>query len=351
MRTIAQELNAEGMPSPRGGLWSTGTVRAILVNEVYYGKNVWNKRSYSELHRIVGGKAVRIETPDGKKVRRNDSQDWIEADEEHGFPAIISRELFDLAQAKRTSRNKPFTRGKAVSAPYYLSGLAKCSCGHHLQGRGRPGGKRRGYGRQYCYICGGYQMKGKTVCRSYNVTKEALEEPVFESLKRRLMVYGRVSSLQAKVRATLRSRLTQHGPNEWLELSKRLNEVQKTARNWERAIDQGVDITRAVQRLNTLEEQKKRLEAELEQARRRKQLDVDIETATKDVVGQIERLPEILAHGSVAEVKSVLRGFIAAIEYNPEERKARVGFYPLERTEPARAILGFSAPKVRESVW
>jgi len=33
------------------------------------------------------------------------------------------------------------------------------------------------------------------------------------------------------------------------------------------------------------------------------------------------------------------------IEYNPETRKARVGFYPLERSEPARAILGFNAPE------
>jgi hypothetical protein len=72
---------------------------------------------------------------------------------------------------------------------------------------------------------------------------------------------------------------------------------------------------------------------------------VDIAAATKGVVAQIERLPEVLTHGSVAEVKAVLKGFVATVEYNPETRKARVGFYPLERSEPARAILGFSAPE------
>jgi hypothetical protein len=345
MRTIAQELNAEGIPSPRGGLWSISVIRSISVNEVYYGKNVWNKRSYSELHRIVNGKAVRIETPDGKKVRRNDPEDWIEADLEHGFPPIVSKKLFDLAQTKRLQRNKPFTRGKAVSTPCCLTGLARCGCGHNLQSRGLPGGKKRGYGKYYCYICGGRQMKGQTVCQPYHLAREALEAPVIESLMRRLMISDRMPAVETKVKAILQSRLKQQGPNESLELSKRLKKVQETVRNWEHAIDQGVDIDRAVLRLKTLDEQKKRLQADLGQARMRERLDVDIVTATKEVVAQIQRLPEVLAHGSVAEVKSVLRGFIATIEYNPETRKARVGFYPLERTEPARAILGFNAPE------
>jgi vacuolar-type H+-ATPase subunit I/STV1 len=188
-------------------------------------------------------------------------------------------------------------------------------------------------------------MKGRTVCQPYQLAREVLEAPVIESLRKRLMVSDRMSNVEAKVKAILQSRLKQQGPNETLELSKRLKGVQETTRNWERAIDQGVDIERAVQRLKTLDEQKKRLQADLEQARMRERLDVDIATATKEVVAQIERLPEALAHGSVAEVKSVLRGFIATVEYNPETRKARVGFFPLERSEPARAILGFNAPE------
>jgi DNA invertase Pin-like site-specific DNA recombinase len=346
-RAICEMLNARGIPSPLGGKWGVGTVRAILTNPIYYGANVWNRRSTAKVHRIENGKAVRIELVDGKKriVRRNDRKDWIESDGAHDFEPIISKELFDLAQAKRQERNKPFTRGKAVSAPYYLSGLAKCTCRHNLQGRTLTSGKTKGCRKYYYYVCGGFYMKGRGFCQPYHLPKNVIEQPVFENLKRRLMVSDRTASIETKVKGILQARLKQQGPNESAELLKRLKYVEGEAKNWERAISLGLNIERAVSKVNELTERKKRLETDLGQARMRERLDVDIVTATKEVVAQIERLPEVLAHGSVAEVKSVLRGFIATIEYNPETRNARVGFYPLERSEPARAILGFNAPE------
>jgi len=344
-RTIARELNAEGIPSPRGGRWTAGTVRSILTNPVYYGKNVWNRRSYSQLHRIVGGKAVRIETPDGKKVRRNGPEDWIEADEEHSFPAIISKELSDLVQAKRKSRNTPFTRGKAVTVPFYLTGLARVPCGRNLQGVTITCSSKRG-SRQYLYYrCPRECEKWDGCALRRNVPKQTLESPVIESLQKRLVLSGRLSGIEVKVKQILTSRLKQQGPNESLELCKHLKKVVDETKNWERAISLGLDIEIAVLKLNEITGLRKRLEVELEQAKKRERVDVNIDRAAKEVVAQIERLPEVLAHGSVAEVKSVLRGFIATIEYNPETRKARVGFYPLERSEPARAILGFNAPE------
>jgi DNA invertase Pin-like site-specific DNA recombinase len=346
-RAICEMLNARGVPSPRGGKWTVGTVRAIFTNPVYYGANVWNRRSTARLHRIEGGKAVMIEDADGKKrnVKRSDRKDWIESDRAHDFEPIISKELFDLAQAKRQQRNRPFTRGKALSAPYYLSGLAKCTCRHNLQGRTLTSGKTKGCRKYYYYVCGGFYMKGRGFCQPYHLPKNVIEQPVFESLKRRLTVSDRAASIEAKVKAILQERLRQQGPLESAELLKRAKGVAAETTNWERAIGLGLEMEIAVPKLNELTGLRKRLEAELEQAKKRERFDVNIDRAAKEVVTQIERLPEVLAHGSVAEVKSVLRGFIATIEYNPETRKARVGFYPLERSEPARAILGFNAPE------
>ena len=346
-RAICEMFNARGVPSPLGGKWGVGTVRAILTNPVYYGANVWNLRSTGKLHRIEGGRAVRIEHSDGTKrnVKRQDRENWVEVDPSHDFEPIISKELFDLAQAKRQQRNKPFTRGKAVAAPYYLSGLAKCTCRHNLQGRTLTSGKTKAGRKYYYYVCGGFYMKGRGFCRPYHLPKNAIEQPVFDSLKKRLMVDGRIQSIEMKVRAVLETRLKQRGPLESAELLRRLEDMEGEVKNWERAISRGLDMETAVTKLNQLTSLRKYLEAELQQAKKRERIDVDINRAVKEVVGQIERLPEVIAHGSVAEVKSVLRGFIATIEYNPETRKARVGFYPLERSEPARAILGFNAPE------
>lgn len=188
-------------------------------------------------------------------------------------------------------------------------------------------------------------MKGRGFCQPYHLRKDAFEPPVFESLKRRLMASVRASSIEAKVKAILESRLSQHGPDESLKLSKHLRETRDEMQNWKRAIAEGVNRKLAVAELNKLAAQEEALGSDLERARKRERLDVDIDRAAKEVIAQIERFPEVLAHGSVAEVKSVLKGFIATIEYNPETRKARVGFYPLDRTEPARAILGFNAPE------
>jgi DNA invertase Pin-like site-specific DNA recombinase len=159
LRAIVEELNSKGIPSARGGAWSVGTIRAILTNPVYTGANVWNVRSMSKYHVIVNGAPQPYEH-DGRSVRFNDPKNWIVADEGRGFPAIVSKELFDLAQGKRRGRNTPFTRGKAITAPYYLSGLAVCACGNHLQGHTKKSGKRKGYRKYHYYVCGGYAMKG-----------------------------------------------------------------------------------------------------------------------------------------------------------------------------------------------
>ncbi|MGD0092304.1 MAG: recombinase family protein, partial [Planctomycetota bacterium] len=72
VRSILEDLNAEGIPSPRGGKWSVGTVRAILSNPVYYGANVWNVRSFSKYHRIESGAVKPLPEPTGKSVNWND---------------------------------------------------------------------------------------------------------------------------------------------------------------------------------------------------------------------------------------------------------------------------------------
>ena len=338
IRTIVEDLNGREIPSPRGSLWSVGTVRSILVNPVYYGANVWNVRSFSKYHTIRNGAPAPHED-DGRCKRYNEKADWVMADEGHGFEGLISKELFDLAQAKRLARNTPFTRGKALTAPYYLSGLLTCSCGHHLQGQTKTSGKRKGYRKYHYYTCGGYAMKGRTVCKPYLLPKESIEGPVLAALAKRIKAQGRIDAIRQQVKTLLAEYASPGlGPQ---EVRRRIAHIDERRRNWEKAIDKGVNIDRAIENLKRLDGEKEALERELALAQSRETLDVDVQAASREILAGLDRLQEVLEKGGVAEVKAVLRAYIGRVEYDHEKNRARVGFLRL----PTRALISRVAPE------
>lgn len=77
---IAELLNAQGIPSEYGGLWSRGLVHEILSNPKYIGNNVYNRRSYKL-----------------KKQRIKNTEDmWIL--KESAFEGIVDPAAFYTAQ-------------------------------------------------------------------------------------------------------------------------------------------------------------------------------------------------------------------------------------------------------------
>lgn len=130
-RSIAQRLNGDGVPAPRGRKWNASTINGnaqrgtgILQNELYVGRLVWNK--------------VRmVKDPDsGRRVSRpNPSSEWktaVVAD-----LAIVSGEMFEAAASRKKAR--------ATSHPsherhprHLLSGLLRCgACGAGMSTNGK----------------------------------------------------------------------------------------------------------------------------------------------------------------------------------------------------------------------
>jgi len=62
-RHIADQLNQEGIPAPRGGTWTSSCIRAILTNPIYYGAYVWNRRTLSKFHSVRNGQAEKRSLP------------------------------------------------------------------------------------------------------------------------------------------------------------------------------------------------------------------------------------------------------------------------------------------------
>lgn len=130
-RDIAHDLNREQILPPRGRIWNASTINGnmqrgtgLLQNELYAGRLVWNK--------------VRmVRDPDtGKRVSRpNPKSEWQAAD----VPdlAIIPRELFEAAQARKKARS--ITHPSQQRQPrHMLSGLLRCgACGAGMSTSGR----------------------------------------------------------------------------------------------------------------------------------------------------------------------------------------------------------------------
>ena len=80
IKVIAEDLNARGIRTVQGNLWTDSYVGTVLHNEKYIGNMVWNKASIK-----LRGKAV-----------TNPPHEWVRSD--GTIKPIISRALFDKAQ-------------------------------------------------------------------------------------------------------------------------------------------------------------------------------------------------------------------------------------------------------------
>lgn len=117
---IAEALDAEHIPAPKGKSWKPETILGMLSNVHYLGKIKWNWR-----------KAV-IHIEDGQVIKSRPKQtDYLVSEGKH--PAIVSQELWDAVQAIRGQipRNK-----KAGGLTNPLAGLVYCKvCGRAMVAR------------------------------------------------------------------------------------------------------------------------------------------------------------------------------------------------------------------------
>ncbi|MDY0882270.1 recombinase family protein [Dongia soli] len=120
-RAIAGRLNAERVPSARGGKWNASTINGnkargigILNNQLYIGRLTYNRQSYRK-DPDTGQRLTRV-NPEGERIATD-------------VPAlrIIDQDLWDAVQARLADLGgKPLTR--RTRPRHLLSGLLRCGC-------------------------------------------------------------------------------------------------------------------------------------------------------------------------------------------------------------------------------
>lgn len=149
-RSIAEGLNADRIPSARGGRWSNVVVRELLKNEIYTGAIIFGRREWK---RDENGKRVCTERPRGE---------WKRA--QHDELRIIDADLWHAAQGRADAVRRQHLRGARPKRGYPLSGLLAC---------GKCGGLMTVAGAGRYYTCGDHH-KGHGCDNAINLRERAV---------------------------------------------------------------------------------------------------------------------------------------------------------------------------------
>ena len=164
-RLIAGRLNAEGVPSPRGGQWNASTINGsrqrrngILNNELYLGCITYNRQRF-------------VKDPEtGKRVSRpNPEREWIKKQVPH--LRVIDDETWEAVQVIK-ARYSSYKGNKRQTKKRLLTGLVKC---------GHCGGAMTIINRER-YYCSAKRERG-TCNSSVGIKATELEDRVLTGLK------------------------------------------------------------------------------------------------------------------------------------------------------------------------
>lgn len=191
-RAIAEQLNAEGVPSP-GAFWNRVSRRkagwamsaiagdpkkgtGILNNQLYCGRVIWNRFKW-----------IRSASDSSKRKRvQNPESEWIVY--EDARLRIVPQDLWDRVKARQQAQSETIgerirqglpaesARHTGRSPKYLFSTLLKCSvCGTNYSLRGKTH-----------YACGRH-LDGRACSQTIGVKRSEIEPGLLAGIKRELL--------------------------------------------------------------------------------------------------------------------------------------------------------------------
>jgi len=172
---LTRTLNERRIPSPTGKpVWAAATLRGILMNPSYTGQ-VYIGRVRYRAPSIRRSATHPIGHP-GETATPLPPDEWIPV---ATVPGIITREQFDLVQAKM-AKNQCFSHRNNTVHPYLLRALVSCGyCQHACIGRTAV---RSPYSYYMCSSKIGWKRLGRPLCHARFAPAGQLDELVWRDL-------------------------------------------------------------------------------------------------------------------------------------------------------------------------
>lgn len=243
---ICNDLNDAGYKTKLGAQFGKNSIRSILVNEKATGTYIFNRATS---HDIFRRRNNNISKPYDEIIRI-----------EGGCPAIIDRETFEAAKV-RMAKNAHAPGRFLAKEPYMLSGIIFCGeCGGAFTGNRRYGGSNK----TLCvsYRCG--QRARNKSCDNKEIRCESVDNLVLDLLEKRFFNDTAITHLTNKLNRHVQKQAVQSA-NVIPVSQKRLETVNRQIDNIANAIADGLYQPSMKERLETLEAEKTKIEADLRQ--------------------------------------------------------------------------------------
>ncbi len=352
---IADALNREKIPTPRGplwariyqGAWTKGTIRAILENPVYTGDLVWNRRTDARFFRIAKGRATERKTPHGARLVPNPQEDWIRVPGVH--PALVSQRLFAQAHAIRTGR--PVSLDQAGQNPrvvggwngqrsrFLLSGLGRCArCGGRYEGCKRTKGRRRTDGTPvftYSYGCGHYIRKGRSACSFGPLPQKDVENLVVRTvLEHFAPLRGKAG--RARIAELLRDVLKTDTVDLHTARTRAVDEAAELDRSIARLLDHLGEKTRDVieERVQALTEERTRVRERIEELGRLELSRAEADDLLHEIHAFVSQLETELVDGPPEQRVRALRLCVKGLVFATEPLRVTLELWKLPQLGP-----------------
>ena len=297
--SVTTMLNAEGIPSPRGGMWPHQTVRRMLGNAIYTGMAVYGKEATGKYHHVYNGER-RAGPGRGKR-----SEELICVADIHD--TIIDQATFSKASAKLTALSRTKRRR---SQKYLLTGMITCgACGGPMCGRKTSGGTK--YEATY-YIC---QNASRTPgsCKTYSIQTRLIEGYVIGKLQEAVLNPAAIAQIEAEV-------LEQ--PDENPSLRRREAKLQDQAKKLDARIKRGarrlLDVPDAVfaelaAELEDLKAKRKTIDGEIAALNREAADKPSPKIMAAKVKDRLRCLAEVFERASVDEKRPIIAELVSDI--------------------------------------
>jgi site-specific DNA recombinase len=294
IRGVCLALNAEGVKSQTGGMWSPKTVRAVLTRQTYIGRYVWNGQHSGKYHAVSGDEVTSEFVTGGA-----DESDWIVFDNHH-LP-IIDIKTFEAVQ-RRLAERQTITTPRAGGSGFLFTGIIRCAkCGGRMHGINRSGIR---------YRCTREAHAG--ACQGNAVNQDQLLAIALQTIQEQFLDDGNIGRLRREIHRQIK---TGTAPVDIAAMRSELSVIDsKLAKAKRRLVEVDADMLDVVQeQLRDLRQQDERLQASLKAAERPQGRRIADETIDR-AVAMLQRLQDVFKKADVALQREVIRRTFARID-------------------------------------